>query len=59
MPGRFTLAQQAVVLEHTAVVQGAPFSFVLAPWQIHDWILLTPWGLLSWPQINQQLGIAA
>lgn len=53
------LAQQAVVLEHTAVVQGAPFSFVLAPWQIHDWILLTPWGLLSWPQINQQLGIAA
>lgn len=25
------LAQQAVVLEHTAVVQGAPFSFVLAP----------------------------
>ncbi|WP_237024491.1 hypothetical protein, partial [Mycobacterium tuberculosis] len=31
----------------------------LAPWQIHDWILLTPWGLLSWLQINQQLGIAA
>ncbi|CCK65283.1 PE domain-containing protein [Mycobacterium canetti] len=53
------LAQQASVLQQAAVIHGAPFSFVLAPWQIHDWILLTPWGLLYWPQINQQLGIAA
>ncbi|WP_204803810.1 PE domain-containing protein [Mycobacterium riyadhense] len=53
------LAVDALVLEQAAVAQGAPMSFVLANWQIHDWILLTPGGLLYWPQINQQLGIAA
>ncbi|OBK13630.1 PE domain-containing protein [Mycobacterium asiaticum] len=54
-----SLAQQAAVLEQTALAQGAPFKFVLEAGGIHDWILLTPAGLLYWPQINQQLGIAA
>lgn len=53
------LAAQAAVLQQTAVAQGAPFAFALEQWGIHDWVLLTPAGLLYWPQINHQLGIAA
>ncbi|ORB87772.1 lipase [Mycobacterium kansasii] len=53
------LAQQAAVLQQAALAQGAPMSFSLEPGGIHDWILLTPGGLLYWPQINQQLGIVA
>ncbi|BBX72508.1 PE domain-containing protein [Mycobacterium shinjukuense] len=53
------LEAQASVLQRAALAQGAPFSFILANFQIHDWVLFTPEGLLYWPQINQQLGIAA
>ncbi|SOJ53976.1 Triacylglycerol lipase [Mycobacterium simulans] len=53
------LARQAAVLQQAAVAQGAPFRFVLNNFGIHDWVLLTPEGLLYWPQIDQQLGIAA
>ncbi|ORW85412.1 lipase [Mycobacterium riyadhense] len=53
------LEAQASVLQEAAIAQGAPFSFTLADFQIHDWVLFTPGGLLYWPQINQQLGIAA
>ncbi|ORW06356.1 triacylglycerol lipase LipY [Mycobacterium lacus] len=53
------LVVQAFDLQQAAIAQGAPISFVLANFQIHDWVLLTPGGLLYWPQINQQLGIAA
>jgi triacylglycerol lipase len=34
-------------------------SFVLFPGGIHDWVLLTPFGLPYWPQIDHELGIAA
>ena len=50
------LEAQASVLQQAAIAQGAPFSFVLANYQLHDWVLYTP---SYWPQINQQLGIAA
>jgi triacylglycerol lipase len=53
------LSADAAVLQQAAITQGAPFTFVLENFQIHDWVLLTPGGLLYWPQINQQLGIAA
>jgi len=46
-------------LQDFAVVQNAPISFVLANGQIHDWLILTLDGLRYWPQINQELGIAA
>jgi triacylglycerol lipase len=50
------LEAQAAVLQQAAIAQGAPFSFVLANYQLHDWVLYSPG---YWPQINQQLGIAA
>jgi triacylglycerol lipase len=53
------LVKQAAVLQNAAIAQGAPFSFILNQTGIHDFILLTPSGLPYWPQINQQLGIAA
>ncbi|SON63938.1 Triacylglycerol lipase [Mycobacterium simulans] len=53
------LVAQAFDLQQAARAQGAPFNFELAYFQIHDWVLFTPGGLLYWPQINQQLGIAA
>ncbi|ODQ99726.1 lipase [Mycobacterium intermedium] len=53
------LAAQAAILQQAAIAAGAPFGFELFPGGIHDWILLTPWGLPYWPQINQQLGITA
>ncbi|WP_241011108.1 triacylglycerol lipase LipY [Mycobacterium camsae] len=53
------LAAQASVLQQAALAQGAPLSFVLDNFQVHDWVLFTPWGSLYWPQINQELGIAA
>lgn len=53
------LARQASILQQAAVTQGAPVSFVLEIFGIHDWILLSPNGLPYWPQINNQLGIAA
>lgn len=46
-------------LQQAAITQTAPISFVLANGQIHDWLILTLDGLRYWPQINQQLGIAA
>jgi triacylglycerol lipase len=46
-------------LQQQAVLQNAPISFVLGNGQIHDWVLLTLDGLRYWPQINQELGIAA
>ena len=53
------LSAQAAVLQQAALAAGAPFNFVLYPGGIHDWVLLTPFGLPYWPQINQELGIAA
>lgn len=52
------LDAQASVLRQAAIAQGAPISFILANFQVHDWVIGTPGGLLYWPQINQQLGIA-
>ena len=51
------LEPEVFVLQQAALAQGAPISFVLANGQIHDWILLTPWGLQYWPQIDQELGV--
>jgi triacylglycerol lipase len=53
------LAPDELRLQALAVAQHAPISFVWANGQIHDWVLLTPDGLRYWPEINQQLGIAA
>lgn len=53
------LVISASALEKLAVSQGAPIGFVLAPFHSHDWPLLSAYGFLHWPQINQQLGIAA
>lgn len=53
------LDAQASILRHAAITQGAPITFILDNFQVHDWVLFTPGGLLYWPQINQQLGIAA
>jgi triacylglycerol lipase len=53
------LETSAFALQQAAVAQGAPMSFVFANGGIHDWVLLTPAGPLYWPQIDQQLGIAA
>ena len=53
------LATQAAALQQTAIAHGAPMSFVLFPGGIHDWVLLTPFGLPYWPQIDHELGIAA
>ena len=50
------LEPEVFVLQQAALAQGAPISFVLANGEIHDWILLTPWGLQYWPQIDQELG---
>jgi triacylglycerol lipase len=46
-------------LQDFARIQNAPISFVLANGQIHDWLILTLDGFRYWPQINQELGIAA
>ncbi|OBK30682.1 lipase [Mycobacterium asiaticum] len=46
-------------LQTSAVNYAAPFNFVLANGQIHDWLILTLDGVRYWPQINQELGIAA
>jgi triacylglycerol lipase len=53
------LETSAFALQQAAIAHGAPMSFVFANFGIHDYVLLTPGGLLYWPQINQQLGIAA
>ena len=50
------VAPDVLVLQHEAVAQGAPISFVLANGETHDWILITPDGLHYWPQIDQELG---
>jgi triacylglycerol lipase len=54
-----SLSAQAAVLQQNALATGAPFNFVLFPGGIHDWVILTPFGLPYWPQINHELGIAA
>jgi triacylglycerol lipase len=51
------LSPDALVLQQEAVTAGAPFSFVLANGEIHDWIILTPDGPQYWAQIDQELGI--
>ena len=53
------LEASAFALQQAAVAQGVPMNFVYAPGGIHDWLLLTPVGPLYWPQIDQELGIAA
>lgn len=42
-----------------APLRPSPVTFMLDRWGVHDYVLLTPAGWLYWPQINQQLGIAA
>jgi len=51
------LSPDVLVLQHDAATAGAPFNFVLANGEIHDWIILTPDGPQYWPQIDQELGI--
>jgi triacylglycerol lipase len=51
------LSPDVLVLQQEALAARAPFSFVLANGEIHDWILLTPDGFQYWPQIDQELGI--
>lgn len=51
------LSPDAVVLQQEAQAAGAPFSFVFAHNEIHDWIILTPDGPQYWPQIDQELGL--
>lgn len=53
------LSPDVLVLQKAAVAAGAPISLVLANGQIHDWLILTLDGFQYWPQINQELGIAA
>jgi len=53
-----SLEPSAIALEQAAITQGVPMSFVVANGQIHDWVLLAPWGSQLWPQIDQELGIA-
>ncbi|MGO9252901.1 MAG: PPE family protein [Mycobacterium sp.] len=51
------LAPDVLVLQQEAAAAGAPFNFVLANGEIHDWIILTPDGPQYWPQIDQELGV--
>ena len=51
------LSPDVLVLQQDAAVAGAPFNFVLANGEIHDWIILTPDGPQYWPQIDQELGL--
>ena len=51
------LSPDALVLQQEAATAGAPFSFVLANGEIHDWIILTPDGPQYWPQIDRELGL--
>jgi triacylglycerol lipase len=51
------LSPDALVLQQEAATANAPFSFVLANGEIHDWIILTPDGPQYWAQIDQELGI--
>ena len=53
-----SLEPSAIALGQAAIDQGVPMSFVIANGQIHDWVLLAPWGSQLWPQIDQELGIA-
>ncbi len=53
-----SLEPSAIALRQAAIAQGDPMSFVIANGQIHDWVLLAPWGYQLWPQIDQELGIA-
>ncbi len=53
-----SLEPSAIALRQAAILQGDPMSFVIASGQIHDWVLLAPWGYQLWPQIDQELGIA-
>jgi triacylglycerol lipase len=51
------LAPDTLLLQQKAANALAPFTFVLANGEIHDWIILTLDGPQYWSQINQQLGI--
>ncbi|OBF59354.1 hypothetical protein A5787_21480 [Mycobacterium sp. 852002-50816_SCH5313054-b] len=53
------LSPDVLVLQQEAATAGAPFNFVLANGQIHDWIILTLDGPQYWPQIDQELGLTA
>jgi triacylglycerol lipase len=52
-----SLSPDVLVLQHDAALANAPFNFVLANGQIHDWIILTLDGPQYWAQIDQELGI--
>jgi triacylglycerol lipase len=53
------LQASALALQRAAIAQGIPMTFILPPGEIHDWVLLTPWGAAQyWLPIDQQLGIA-
>ncbi|MCV7445227.1 PPE family protein [Mycobacterium paraense] len=54
-----SLSPDVLVLQQEAVAAHAPFNFVLANGQIHDWIILTLDGPQYWPQIDQELGLTA
>lgn len=51
------LTPDVLRLQQLAATANAPFNFVLANGQIHDWIILTVDGPQYWPQIDQELGI--
>jgi triacylglycerol lipase len=55
-----SLEPSAIALRQAAIADGVgdKLSYVVAPGQIHDWVLLAPWGSQLWPQIDQELGIA-
>lgn len=53
-----SLSPDVLVLQHNAALANAPFNFVLANGQIHDWIILTLDGPQYWAQIDHELGIA-
>jgi triacylglycerol lipase len=54
-----SLSPDVLVLQHNAALANAPFNFVLANGQIHDWIILTLDGPQYWAQIDQELGLTA
>jgi triacylglycerol lipase len=53
-----SLSPDVLVLQNNAALANAPFNFVLANGQIHDWIILTLDGPQYWAQIDHELGIA-
>jgi triacylglycerol lipase len=50
-----SLTPDAILLQQNAAIAGAPFSFVFANGEFHDWVYLTPDGFELLPQIYQEL----